>query len=191
MSAELPRCPWSLATAQYRDYHDQEWGRPCHDEQRLFEMLLLEGAQAGLSWRTVLEKREGYRLLFDGFDARRIAGYSDAELEEKLKDARIVRNRLKVFGFRRSAQAYLKLCETEGSLDAYLWRFVSNKPLLNHWAEHQQVPATTPLSDAISKDLKKRGFTFVGSTIVYAYLQAVGVVNDHLTRCHRHLNNAK
>ena len=185
MSAELPRCPWSLATGQYRDYHDAEWGRPCHDEHRLFEMLLLEGAQAGLSWRTILERREGYRLLFGGFDARRIVAYSDAELEEKLKDARIVRNRLKVFGFRRNAQAYLKLCETEGSLDAYLWRFVSGKPVLNHW-DRGQVPATTPLSDAISKDLKKRGFTFVGSTIVYAYLQAVGVVNDHLTSCHLH-----
>lgn len=182
----INRCPWSLATPQYRDYHDQEWGRPCHDEHRLFEMLLLEGAQAGLSWRTVLEKREGYRLLFDGFDAQRIARYSDAELEEKLKDARIVRNRLKVFGFRRNAQAYLKLCEAEGGLDAYLWRWVQGKPVLNHWDGHKQVPATTPLSDAISKDLKKRGFTFVGSTIVYAYLQAVGVVNDHLTTCHLH-----
>ena len=189
MSAELPlteRCPWSLATPQYQAYHDEEWGRPCHDEHRLFEMLLLEGAQAGLSWRTILEKREGYRQLFDGFNAPRMARYSDAELEEKLKDARIVRNRLKVFGFRRNAQAYLKLCETEGSLDAYLWRFVSGTPVLNHWATLKQVPATTPLSDAISKDLKKRGFTFVGSTILYAYLQAVGVVNDHLTSCHLH-----
>lgn len=186
MSDGPSRCPWSLATAQYQRYHDEEWGRPCHDEHRLFEMLLLEGAQAGLSWRTVLEKREGYRLLFDGFDARKIASYSDAALEEKLKDARIVRNRLKVFGFRRNAQAYLKLCEAEGSLDAYLWRFVSGTPVLNHWPTLKQVPATTPLSDAISKDLKKRGFTFVGSTIIYAYLQAVGVVNDHLTTCHLH-----
>ena len=186
MSAEPARCPWSRSTEQYRDYHDQEWGRPCHDAHRLFEMLLLEGAQAGLSWRTILEKREGYRLLFDGFDAQRIAAYTDAELEEKLKDARIVRNRLKVFGFRRNAQAYLKLCEAEGSLDAYLWHWVEGQPLLNHWAEHKQVPAITPLSDAISKDLKKRGFTFVGSTIIYAYLQAVGVVNDHLTSCHLH-----
>lgn len=186
MSAEPSRCPWSLYTPQYRDYHDAEWGRPCHDEHLLFEMLLLEGAQAGLSWRTILEKREGYRLLFDGFDAQRMAAYSDAELEEILKDARIVRNRLKVFGFRRNALAYLSLCKAEGSLDAYLWRFVSGKPVLNHWATHAQVPATTPLSDAISKDLKKRGFTFVGSTIIYAYLQAVGVVNDHLTSCHLH-----
>lgn len=186
MSVEPLRCPWSLSTAQYRDYHDHEWGRPCHDEQKLFEMLLLEGAQAGLSWRTILEKREGYRRLFDGFDAKRIARYSDAALEEKLKDPRIVRNRLKVFGFRRNAEAYLRLCETEGSLDAWLWGQVDGQPLLNHWREPQQVPATTPLSDALSKDLKKRGFTFVGSTIVYAYLQAVGVVNDHLLRCAWH-----
>jgi len=186
MRSEPSRCPWSLSTSLYRDYHDQEWGRPCHDEQRLFEMLLLEGAQAGLSWRTILEKREGYRLLFDGFDAQRMARYSDAELEEKLKDARIVRNRLKVFGFRRNALAYLKLCQSEGSLDAYLWRHVDGKPILNQWTAHSAVPATTPLSDAISKDLRKRDFTFVGSTIIYAYLQATGVVNDHLTGCAWH-----
>jgi len=189
MSAAPVRCPWSLSTAQYRDYHDQEWGRPCHDEQKLFEMLLLEGAQAGLSWRTVLEKREGYRLLFDGFDAGRIASYSDAELEEKLKDARIVRNRLKVFGFRRNALAYLKLCEDEGSLGAWLWRQVGGQPVINRWTTHGDVPATTPLSDAISQALKKRGFTFVGSTIIYAYLQAVGVVNDHLLSCDWHPEN--
>ncbi len=183
---EPSRCPWSLATDQYRDYHDHEWGQPCHNEQRLFEMLLLEGAQAGLSWRTILQRRESYRLVFDGFDAQRMAGYSDAVLEKKLTDIRIIRNRLKVFGFRKNAQAYLKLCETEGSLDAWLWRWVQDKPVLNHWRAHQQVPATTLLSDAISKDLKKRGFTFVGSTIIYAYLQAMGVVNDHLTICNWH-----
>lgn len=184
MDAE--RCPWSLATEQYRDYHDKEWGRPCHDEQRLFEMLLLEGAQAGLSWRTILERRAGYRLVFDGFDAQRMARYSDAELEEKLKDIRIIRNRLKVFGFRRNAQAYLTLCEAEGSLDRYLWLWVGGKPVLNRRASMKEVPATTELSDAISKDLKKRGFTFVGSTIIYAYLQSMGVVNDHLLSCPLH-----
>jgi DNA-3-methyladenine glycosylase I len=177
------RCPWSLSTPQYRDYHDQEWGRPCHDEQRLFEMLLLEGAQAGLSWRTILEKREGYRLLFDQFDAKKMARYTDAQLEKKLLDARIVRNRLKVFGFRRNARAYLKLCEEFGSLDAWLWQQVGGQPVINHWTAMGQVPASTPLSDSISKALKKRDFTFVGSTIIYAYLQAVGVVNDHLTTC--------
>ena len=179
----LSRCPWSLSTPQYQQYHDEEWGRPCHDEQRLFEMLLLEGAQAGLSWRTILEKREGYRLLFDGFDAQKIARYTDAQLEAKLLDARIVRNRLKVYGFRRNAQAYLKLCEEFGSLDTWLWQQVDGQPIRNHWTAHSSLPVTTPLSDSISKALKKRGFTFVGSTIIYAYLQAVGVVNDHLTTC--------
>lgn len=180
------RCPWSLSTPQYQQYHDEEWGRPCHDEQRLFEMLLLEGAQAGLSWRTILEKREGYRLLFDQFEARKMARYTDAELEEKLLDARIVRNRLKVFGFRRNAQAYLKLREEFGSLDAWLWQQVGGQPVRNRWTVIGQVPAKTELSDRISKALQKRGFTFVGSTIVYAYLQAVGVVNDHLTTCFCH-----
>lgn len=184
------RCPWCLATPQYVKYHDEEWGRPCHDEHRLFEMLLLEGAQAGLSWRTILEKREGYRAVFDGFDAARIARYSDAELEAKLTDPRIVRNRLKVFGFRRNAQAYFKLCETEGSLEAWLWRQGGGAPQLNRWRSPKEVPATTPLSDAISRELKRRGFTFVGSTIVYAYLQAVGVVNDHLLGCDWHPEKA-
>lgn len=179
----LRRCRWSLSTPQYQRYHDEEWGRPCHDEQRLFEMLLLEGAQAGLSWRTILEKREGYRALFDGFDAARMARYTDAELEAKLLDARIVRNRLKVFGFRRNARAYLKLCEEAGSLDAWLWKHVDGRPLVNHWTAMSQVPTKTELSDRIGKALQKRDFTFVGSTIVYAYLQAVGVVNDHITSC--------
>lgn len=180
------RCPWCLATPQYLKYHDEEWGRPCHDEQKLFEMLLLEGAQAGLSWRTILEKREGYRAVFDGFDARRIARYTDAELEARLQDSRIVRNRLKVFGFRRNAQAYLKLCEAEGSLDGWLWSQAGGAPQVNRWRSPKEVPATTPLSDAISRDLKKRGFTFVGSTIIYAWLQAVGVINDHLIGCDWH-----
>lgn len=177
------RCSWSLSTLQYQRYHDEEWGKPCHDEHRLFEMLLLEGAQAGLSWRTILEKREGYRTLFDNFDAKKMARYTDAQLEKKLLDARIVRNRLKVFGFRRNAQAYLKLCEEFGSLDAWLWKHVDGQPVRNHWTAMKQVPASTPLSDAISKALKKRGFAFVGSTIIYAYLQAVGVVDDHITSC--------
>ena len=184
--AELPRCGWCLSTPQYRAYHDQEWGEPCHDEQRLFEMLMLEGAQAGLSWSTILAKREGYRAVFDGFDARVMAAYSDAELEEKLKDARIVRNRLKVFSARSNAQAYLRLCEEKGSLNDWLWAHVGGVPVLNHFHERGQVPVSTPLSDAISKALLKRGFKFVGSTIIYAYLQAVGVTNDHLTSCHRH-----
>jgi len=183
------RCPWCLATPQYVSYHDEEWGRPCHDELKLFEMLLLEGAQAGLSWRTILEKREGYRSVFDGFDAPRMARYTDSELEAKLTDARIVRNRLKVFGFRRNAQAYLKLRDAQGSLDAWLWRWVDGQPIVNRPATMKDVPAKTPLSDAISKALQQAGFTFVGSTIIYAYLQAVGVVCDHLAGCDWHPDN--
>jgi len=183
MSAEPARCPWCLATPQYVKYHDEEWGRPCRDEHRLFEKFMLETAQAGLSWRTILEKREGYRLLFDGFDAERIAAYTDAELEEKLKDPRIVRNRLKVFGFRRNAQCYLRLVAEEGGFRTWLWRWVDDQPIVNRPASMKDVPATTLLSDAPSKALKKKGFTFVGSTMVYAWLQSMGVVNDHLTSC--------
>lgn len=179
------RCSWSLSTLQYQRYHDEEWGKPCHDEHRLFEMLLLEGAQAGLSWRTILEKREGYRTLFDNFDAKKMARYTDAQLEKKLLDARIVRNRLKVFGFRRNAQAYLKLCEEFGSLDAWLWKHVDGQPVRNHWTAMKQVPASTPLSDAISKALKKRGFAHVGPTTMYALMEAIGIVDDHLVGCHR------
>jgi len=177
------RCPWCLATPQYIRYHDEEWGRPCFDEQRLFEKFMLETAQAGLSWRTILEKREGYRALFDGFDAQRIAAYTDAELEEKLKDPRIVRNRLKVFAFRRNAQLYLRLLAEEGGFRTWLWGWVDDQPVINRPASMKEVPVTTPLSDAISKALKKKGFTFVGSVMVYAWLQSMGVVNDHLTSC--------
>lgn len=183
MSGEPSRCPWCLATPQYVRYHDEEWGRPCFDEQRLFEKFMLETAQAGLSWRTILEKREGYRALFDGFDAQRIAAYTDAELEEKLKDPRIVRNRLKVFAFRRNAQLYLRLLAEEGGFRTWLWRWVDDQPVINRPASMKEVPVTTPLSDAISKALKKKGFTFVGSVMVYAWLQSMGVVNDHLTSC--------
>ncbi len=186
---EPPRCWWSLGSTAYRAYHDGEWGRPCHDEKRLFELLILEGAQAGLSWSTILNKREGYRAVFDGFDARRMAAYTDEELAQKLGDARIVRNRLKVSAARTNAQAYLKLCEQHGSLESWLWKFVDGQPVLNHWQEKSQVPATTPLSDAISKALQGMGFKFVGSTIIYAWLQATGVVNDHLSGCFCHPDN--
>jgi DNA-3-methyladenine glycosylase I len=182
----IERCPWCLATPQYVRYHDEEWGRPCFDERRLFEKFMLETAQAGLSWRTILEKREGYRSLFDQFDAARIAAYTDAELEEKLKDPRIVRNRLKVFAFRRNAQCYLKLCAEEGGFRHWLWQWVDGQPRVNRFHSSREVPATTPLSDAISKALKKKGFTFVGSVMVYAWLQSMGVVNDHLTSCEWH-----
>jgi DNA-3-methyladenine glycosylase I len=180
----MPCCPWAQGKI-YEHYHDTEWGVPCHDERHLFEMLNLEGAQAGLSWITILKKREGYRAVFDNFEPRICASYTDKDLEEKLKDERIIRNRLKVFGVRKNAHAYLKLCEEFGSLDTYLWGFVNGTPIQNRLETMSDIPANTPLSDAISKDLKKRGFTFVGSTIVYAYMQAIGIVNDHLEDCPR------
>jgi DNA-3-methyladenine glycosylase I len=167
-------------------YHDKEWGVPLRDEQSMFEFLVLEGAQAGLSWITILRKREGYRSLFDNFDVQRVASYSDAALEKKLEDARIVRNRLKVYGTRKNAQATLKLYEQGSTLLDYFWDFVDGKPLQNSWHGMSDVPASTPLSEKISKDMKKRGFTFVGPTILYAHMQATGMVNDHIVSCGRH-----
>ncbi len=164
-------------------YHDKEWGRPQHDDRVLFEFLILEGAQAGLSWSTILNKRENYRRAFHGFDVARIARYTDEDRARLLADAGIVRNRLKIEAAIVNAQATLALRETHGGLDAWLWNWVEGRPLINRWRERGQVPARTELSDRISKDLQKRGFKFVGSTIVYAYLQAVGVVNDHLADC--------
>ncbi len=179
----MTTCAWAMKTAAERAYHDAEWGRPVHDERLLFEMLILEGAQAGLSWSTILAKRDGYRRAFDQFDARKLAAYTDADRERLMNDPGIVRNRLKINAAIVNAQAYLRLCEAEGSLDAWLWKQVDGRPVVNHWTEMSQIPARTELSDRISKALLKRGFKFVGSTIVYAYLQAVGVVNDHLTSC--------
>lgn len=167
----------------YAKYHDEQWGIPEHDDQALFEMLILEGAQAGLSWETILNKRAGYRAAFHQFDVHKVAAMTDQELEAALKNPNIVRNRLKVFATRKNALAFIKIQQEFGSFDNYLWKYVDGKPLVNHWREFAEVPASTPLSDAISKDLKKRGMTFVGSTIIYAYLQAVGVVNDHLADC--------
>ncbi|MBA4284648.1 MAG: DNA-3-methyladenine glycosylase I [Xanthomonadaceae bacterium] len=172
-----------MKTAGERAYHDAEWGRPVHDDRLLFEMLILEGAQAGLSWSTILAKRDSYRRAFDHFDAVKIAAYTDADRERLMADAGIVRNRLKINATIVNAQAYLRLCDEEGSLDAWLWRYVDGRPVINHWTEMKQIPARTELSDAISKALLRRGFKFVGSTIIYAYLQAVGVVNDHLIGC--------
>jgi len=187
MSKAVPeRCPWAGGGSLMQQYHDQEWGRPLHDERALFEFLILEGAQAGLSWSTILNKRENYRLAFEQFDAERIAAYTDADRARLLADAGIVRNRLKIDAAIGNAKAYLQLRNTHGSLDAWLWRWVDGKPLVNRWDDKGQVPARTPLSDEISKALLKAGFKFVGSTIIYAYLQAVGVVNDHLTGCFRH-----
>jgi DNA-3-methyladenine glycosylase I len=184
------RCPWAGQQPLMQTYHDQEWGRPQHDDRVLFEFLILEGAQAGLSWSTILNKRENYRRAFHRFDAKKIARYGDEDRARLLADAGIVRNRLKVDAAISNAKAYLELCKTEGSLDAWLWRWVEGKPVVNRWRESSQVPARTELSDRISKDLQKRGFKFVGSTIIYAYLQAVGVINDHLVGCACHRQKA-
>jgi DNA-3-methyladenine glycosylase I len=177
------RCSWANPrNPLYLAYHDQEWGVPCHDETRLFEMLNLEGAQAGLSWETILNKRENYRVAFDGWDAEKIARYTPAKVARLLADPGIVRNRLKVAAAITNAQAYLRLRDAVGGLDTFLWAYVDGKPIVN-LPGPGQVPAKTPLSDRISKDLAKLGFKFVGSTIIYAYLQAIGIVNDHSADC--------
>lgn len=181
------RCAWANpANPRYLAYHDEEWGVPCHDETRLFEMLNLEGAQAGLSWETILNKRDAYRAAFDGWNAEKIARYDEAKFAELMGNAGIVRNRLKIAATITNAQAYLRLCDEAGGLDPFLWAYVDGTPLQNAWNGAKQVPARTALSDRISKDLAKRGFKFVGSTIVYAYMQATGMVNDHCVDCFRH-----
>ena len=167
----------------YADYHDNEWGIPVHDDRKLFEMLILEGAQAGLSWETILKKREGYRQAFHHFDPEKVAAMTDEELEALRENPAIVRNRLKIYAARKNAHAFLNIQKEFGSFDAYVWRFVEGQPKVGHWPTFEAVPVTTPASDVLSKDLKKRGMTFVGSTIIYAYMQAVGLVNDHLTDC--------
>ncbi|PID49274.1 MAG: DNA-3-methyladenine glycosylase I [Proteobacteria bacterium] len=169
--------------AFYADYHDQEWGIPVHDEQKLFEMLILEGAQAGLSWETVLRKRAAYRMAFHDFQVDKVAAMSDAELEACLENPGIIRNRRKVLATRSNAFVFQAIQQEWGSFDAYLWRFVNGKPIVNHWRQFKDVPTRTPISDAISKDLKKRGMSFAGSTIIYAFMQAVGMVDDHLADC--------
>lgn len=167
----------------YAEYHDLEWGIPVHDDRHLFEMLILEGAQAGLSWETILKRRAQYRKAFHRFDPARVASMSNQELEAILQDPGIIRNRLKVFGARQNAQVFLKIQKEFGSFDRYVWRFVSDKPIVNRKKSLKELPVCTPESDALSKDLKKRGMTFVGSTIMYAFMQAVGLVNDHLEDC--------
>ena len=179
------RCSWAnMANPLYLDYHDHEWGVACHDENRLFEMLNLEGAQAGLSWETILNKRANYRAAFDGWDAQKIALYDAAKVAELLANAGIVRNRLKVAAAITNAQAYLRLRDDGVTLDQYLWAFVDGAPIVNHWPSGAR-PAKTALSDRLSKDLLKRGFKFVGSTIVYAYMQGIGMVDDHDLACMR------
>lgn len=185
-TTEPSRCHWATSDALLRDYHDTEWGVRLHDDRRLFEFLILEGAQAGLSWRTVLAKRERYREVLHQFEIARVAAMTDRELEKLLLDPGIIRNRLKVSSTRDNAIAALAVIEEFGSLDAYLWSFVDGKPLRNRWRGSGEVPASTELSDRMSKALKKRGFRFVGSTICYSLLQATGMVNDHLLGCFRH-----
>lgn len=182
MEIEQKRC-FGTGKDFYERYHDEEWGVPVHNDQLLFEMLCLEGAQAGLSWETVLKRRDGYRRLFHQFDLKRVVQMTDEELEEVLKCPDIIRNRLKVYSVRKNAKIVMEIQEEFGSFDAYLWQYVDHSPLINQFEKHTDVPVCTEISDAISKDLKKRGMSFMGSTIIYAFMQAVGMVNDHLLSC--------
>lgn len=182
---EKKRCTWCLGSELYIDYHDKEWGVPVHDDRHLFEMLMLEGAQAGLSWITVLNKRENYRKAFDHFDAQKMARYSDKKLAKLLLNPGIIRNRLKIKSAVKNARGFLAVQEEFGSFDQYIWQFVDGQVIQNKFKNREDVPAKTKESDAMSKDLKKRGFSFVGSTICYAYMQGVGMVNDHTTDCFR------
>jgi len=181
--SEKTRCPWAGDLPIYIDYHDNEWGRPVHDDRKLFEMLILEGAQAGLSWITVLKKREAYREAFDGFDPNIIAKYDDKKIEELMANPGIIRNLLKINGAVTNAKLFLEIVDKYGSFDKFIWAYVDYKPIVNRREKLEDVPATTPISDKISKDLKKMGFKFVGSTIIYAFMQATGMVNDHLADC--------
>lgn len=179
------RCTWAGNSEPYISYHDTEWGVPRHDDQKLFEMVNLEGAQAGLSWITILKKRAHYLEAFDQFDAHKIIHYSDEKLAELKENPGIIRNKLKIKAVVSNARSYLQIIETHGSFDHYLWDFVNGQPIINEWTSTRDVPATTPLSDTLSKDLKQRGFKFMGSTICYAFMQAIGMVNDHTTDCFR------
>lgn len=184
---DKPRCAWAGTDSIYQRYHDEEWGVPVHDDRRLFEMLILEGAQAGLAWITILRKREAYRKAFEGFDPRRVAAFDAARIEALLQDPGIVRNRLKIGSAVDNAKAFLKVQAEFGSFDAYLWPFVGGRPRINHPKSLAEVPAVTPEAEALSKDLKRRGFRFVGPTIIYAFMQAVGMVDDHVASCWRRL----
>lgn len=186
----MPRCPWPRSELDIA-YHDQEWGVPLHDDRALFELLILEGAQAGLSWSTILAKRENYRKAFDGFDAARMARYDDRKVAALLADPGIVRNRLKIAAAIRNARAFLDLVEDRGSFDSYVWSFVEGRPIQNCWRTLEEAPTRTPVSDAMSRDLLRRGFQFVGSTICYAFMQAAGLVNDHLVDCFRYRELAR
>ncbi len=189
MDTHVTRCGWSSGDPLYIAYHDEEWGRPVHDDRRWFEMLTLEGAQAGLSWITILRRREGYRAAFDGFDPAIIAAYDEGRVAALMQDARIIRNQLKIRSTISNAQAFLRVQQELGSFDAYIWRFVGGAPELHCFDSLSQIPAKSPQSDAISKDLTQRGFKFVGSTICYALMQACGLVNDHVADCYLYACN--
>lgn len=180
------RCPWCLGFQEYVEYHDEEWGVPVHYDQKHFEFLILEGAQAGLSWSTVLKKRDGYRNAFANFDYKKVAQFTEDDIQRLMQDSSIVRNQLKIRSAVTNARKFMEVQQEFGSFNDYIWSFVGGKPIQNEWGSMKEVPATTPESDALSKDLKKRGFKFVGSTIIYAHMQACGLVNDHLVGCHRY-----
>lgn len=188
MKTELTRCAWCGTDPLYQKYHDEEWGVPVYEDQKLFEFLILETFQAGLSWITILRKRENFRLAFDDFDYKKIAFYHEDKIQELLLDSGIIRNQLKIRAAVSNAVAFMKIQEEFGSFSAYIWHFTEGKPIVNNPKTLKEVPATTPLSDAISKDLKKRGFKFVGSTVVYAHMQATGMVNDHVEDCWKKSN---
>ena len=183
---KLERCTWANKSPLDTQYHDEEWGVPLHDDRLLFEFLILEGAQAGLSWSTVLAKRENYRKAFAHFDVAKVAGFDDNKIESLMQDAGIIRNRLKITSTIKNSKAFIAIQKKFGSFDKYIWAFVDDKPIQNKWLSMSDVPAKTDISDAMCKDLKKRGFTFVGSTICYAFMQATGMVNDHVIDCLRH-----
>ena len=188
---DVIRCGWPQDDALMVRYHDEEWGVPLHADRKHFEFIVLDGAQAGLSWRTILHKREGYRRLFAAFDPEKVARFTPKRIEKMLQDPAIVRNRLKVEGAVKNARAFLRVVEACGSFDRYIWRFTAGRTIQNHWKTLQQLPARSTQSDAMSADLKARGFTFVGSTICYAYMQAAGMVNDHCLQCFRHAEVAR
>lgn len=180
---EKIRCGWAGDIPIYVDYHDNEWGRPVHDETKLFEMLVLEGMQAGLSWITILKKREAFREAFDGFDPKKVARYDEVKFQELMANDKIIRNRLKINAAINNAKLFLEVEKQYGSFDQFIWKYVDGAPVIGHWKSLKEVPAFTPLSDRISKDLKSMGFKFVGSTIIYSFMQAVGMVNDHIMEC--------
>ena len=182
----MRRCEWAYGGELEQSYHDNEWGVPIHDDRTLFEFLILEGAQAGLSWSIILKKREGYKKAFDNFDARKISKYTEADISRLLHDSGIIRNRLKISAAITNARAFLRLQKEAGSFDNYIWQFVNGKPIRNSWKKLKDTPSSTPESDAMSKDLKRKGFKFVGRTICYAFMQAVGMVNDHVVDCFRY-----